>query len=68
MLPFRISAAAAAAAAAQRGETALMMAAAKGRVDCARLLLDAGADKDAKKKVRVSAGGGVRDVGGGGDG
>ncbi len=43
---------------AQYGETALMCAARGGRAHCARLLLDAGADKDAKDandaKVRAS--------------
>ncbi len=34
--------------------TALMLAAERGRADCARLLLDAGADKEATHKVRVS--------------
>jgi hypothetical protein len=33
--------------------TALMRAAEKGHVDCARLLIDAGADKEAKNKVCV---------------
>ena len=32
----------------QDGQTALMWAAEKGHADCARLLLDAGADKKAK--------------------
>ncbi len=32
--------------------TALMFAAARGHADCARLLLDAGADKNAKNEVR----------------
>ncbi len=41
---------------AQWGWTALIVAAEKGRADCARLLLDAGADKEAKDKVRASAG------------
>jgi ankyrin repeat protein len=35
----------------QDGETALMCAAAEGHTDCARLLIDAGADKEAKNKV-----------------
>jgi hypothetical protein len=39
---------------AQDGSTALMDAAEKGRSDCMRLLLDAGADKDAKYKVRAA--------------
>ena len=33
---------------AQDGQTALMCAAMEGHADCARLLLDAGADKNAK--------------------
>ncbi len=37
---------------AQDGETALMYAASRGYVDCARLLMDAGADKDAQCNVR----------------
>jgi ankyrin repeat protein len=41
---------------AQNGSTALMFAAEKGHVDCVRLLLDAGADKEAKNEVRASAG------------
>ncbi len=40
----------------QDGRTALMFAAMEGHADCARLLLDAGADKDAKDIVRASAG------------
>ncbi len=43
------------AAHAQYGRTALIWAAAKGHADCVRLLLDAGADKEAKCKVRASA-------------
>ena len=39
---------------AQIGWTALMLAAGNGRVDCARLLLDAGADKGARNNVRAS--------------
>jgi hypothetical protein len=39
----------------QFGMTALMPAASNGHADCARLLLDAGADKEAKDKVRDSA-------------
>ncbi len=39
---------------AQIGSTALIFAAHNGRADCVRLLLDAGADKDAKDKVRVN--------------
>ena len=41
---------------AQIGFTALMWAAVNGRADCARLLLDAGADNNAADKVRASAG------------
>jgi hypothetical protein len=37
----------------QWGATALSNAAANGHADCARLLLDAGADKDSKSDVRV---------------
>ena len=37
----------------QGGWTALSIAAARGRTDCARLLLDAGANKEAKINVRV---------------
>ncbi len=44
-----------AAAAAQRGNTALICAAENGHADCARLLLDAGADKNAKTNVRARA-------------
>ena len=44
---------------AQNGSTALIWAAEKGHSDCARLLLDAGADKNAKCNVRASAGVGV---------
>ena len=40
---------------AQWGQTALMCAAHKGHTDCVRLLLDAGADTNAKMNVRVSA-------------
>ena len=36
----------------QYGWTALMRAASGGCADCVRLLIDAGADKDAKSKVR----------------
>jgi ankyrin repeat protein len=36
----------------QDGETALIMAAGEGHADCARLLLDAGADTRAKDRVR----------------
>ena len=39
----------------QDGWTALMLAASRDRVDCVRLLLDAGADKEAKNDVRASA-------------
>jgi ankyrin repeat protein len=38
---------------AQDGRTALMRAAGEGHADCARLLLDAGADKNAKSKVVI---------------
>ena len=41
---------------AQGGHTALMEAARHGHADCARLLLDAGADKEAKDCVRASPG------------
>jgi hypothetical protein len=44
---------------AQYNRTALILAAENGRADCLRLLLDAGADKNAKIIVRVSAGFGV---------
>lgn len=38
----------------QYGETALMVVSWKNYVDCARLLVDAGADKDVKNsKVRI---------------
>ena len=36
----------------QNGFTALILAAASGHVDCVRLLIDAGADKDAMDDVR----------------
>jgi hypothetical protein len=36
----------------QRGWTALMRAAENGRFECVRLLLEAGADKDARTNVR----------------
>jgi hypothetical protein len=36
----------------QSGNTALMWAADRGHADCARLLIDAGADKEAKDDVR----------------
>ena len=39
---------------AQFGYTVLMLSAEKGHADCARLLLDAGADKEAKNHVRAS--------------
>jgi ankyrin repeat protein len=38
----------------QNGWTALINAAYSGHVDCARLLIDAGADKDAKCNVRFA--------------
>ncbi len=41
---------------AQSGSTALILAAGSGHADCARLLLDAGADKEATDKVRASGG------------
>ena len=47
---------------AQEGSTALILAAINGHAECARLLLDAGADTNAKDMVRASAGGGVRGV------
>jgi hypothetical protein len=37
---------------AQDGSTALMNASWKGRADCVRLLIDAGADKEARNNVR----------------
>ncbi len=37
----------------QDGFTALMFAARAGHVDCVRLLIDFGADKDATNEVRV---------------
>ncbi len=37
---------------AQNGRTALFYAAIKGHAECVRLLLDAGADKEAKNNVR----------------
>jgi ankyrin repeat protein len=40
----------------QNGFTALICAAENGHADCARLLLDAGADKEVKNLVRASAG------------
>ena len=46
-------------AAAQYGGTALIGAARFGHADCARLLLDAGADKEAKDNVRARAGRGA---------
>ena len=39
----------------QCGWTALFLAAFEGHADCARLLLDAGADMNAKDDVRASA-------------
>ena len=41
---------------AQYGKTALMYAAENGWSDCVQLLLDAGADKNAKNQVRARAG------------
>ena len=41
---------------AQLDYTALICAAHFGRADCVRLLLDAGADKEAKDQVRANAG------------
>ena len=38
----------------QFGQTALIWAAEKGRADCVRLLIDAGADTNATAKVRAS--------------
>jgi hypothetical protein len=38
----------------QSGRTALIQAAQNGHTDCVRLLVQAGADKDAKDNVRVS--------------
>ena len=43
---------------AQYGMTPLIRAAENGRADCARLLLDAGAEKEAKNGVRARSGGG----------
>ncbi len=43
-------------AAAQSGKTLLVYAATNGHADCARLLLDAGADANAADNVRASAG------------
>ena len=40
---------------AQYGNTALIYAAVYGHADCVQLLLDAGADKNARCKVRASA-------------
>ena len=39
---------------AQNGFTALMYAAREGHMDCVRLLLEAGADTEAKSSVRYS--------------
>ncbi len=38
---------------AQEGNTALILAAERGHIDCVQLLLDAGADKHAMNHVRV---------------
>ncbi len=43
----------------QSGQTALICAATRGHADCVWLLLDAGADKDARGEVRASAGVGM---------
>ena len=40
---------------AQRGATALIWTARGGRADCAQLLLDAGADKEARTDVRCQS-------------
>ena len=40
----------------QQGSTALIAAAVMGHLDCVRLLIDEGADKEAKNKVRVRVG------------
>ena len=37
----------------QKGSTALIVAAERGHTECARLLVEGGADKDAKNNVRV---------------
>ncbi len=39
----------------QSGTTALAFGAREGRVDCVRLLIDAGADKESADKVRDAA-------------
>ncbi len=39
----------------QDGNTALIRAARKGHTDCARMLIDAGADKEAKDEVRCGS-------------
>ena len=39
----------------QHGSTALILAAQYGYADCARLLIDAGADLDARNEVRYRA-------------
>ena len=39
----------------QNGDTALTAAAKNGHTDCVRLLLDGGADKEAKNNVRFSS-------------
>jgi hypothetical protein len=38
---------------AQNGSTVMMIASENGRADCVRLLIDVGADKEAKDDVRV---------------
>ena len=52
---------------AQLGQTALIRAAGNGHAECVRLLLDAGADTNAKDEVRAHAGTGVLGFGGGVD-
>jgi ankyrin repeat protein len=38
----------------QGGDTALMLASKMGHIDCVRVLLEAGADKDAEDNVRYT--------------